>query len=83
MSVDEEALKYSVTAQLEGLTKEAFMDPNRFHRFLVSISQLNPSEWLPEDIRVFAIDEANDDEKPTLNISFFISRDEQVVRQAF
>lgn len=80
MSVDDEALRHSVTLQLEGLNKDAFLELQMFHRFSAAISSLD-NEWLPEDVRVFGVDEEKSREgKPKLNVSFFVTKDEKVVR---
>lgn len=80
VSVNEEALRNSITLKISGLTKEAFLEFNMFNRFLAAVSLLDP-EWLPEDVRVFDVETSEDgNKKSTLNVSLFVVKDDHIVR---
>ncbi|KAI6177756.1 hypothetical protein M3Y97_00942500 [Aphelenchoides bicaudatus] len=76
--VDNEALRQSVTLQLDSITRDIFMEPNFMHRFAVAIAELD-GEWLPEDVRIFGVDEQRSDSKVQVNVSFFVVKEEQFV----
>ncbi|KAI6226363.1 hypothetical protein M3Y99_01296100 [Aphelenchoides fujianensis] len=75
VSVDEHALRNSITVELPGLNADSFLEMNTFNRFLSTISSLDPT-WLPEDVRVFGIESIDQGETKKLNVSFFVSKDE-------
>jgi hypothetical protein len=80
VSVDEEALRNSVTVQLPNLNQDAFLEFNLFHRFLSTFSSLDES-WVPEDIRVFGVETGrNIAGQQMLNVSFFVTKDEETIR---
>jgi hypothetical protein len=55
------------------------MDPGFIHRFSVAVADLD-EEWLPEDVRIFGVDEKRVDGRVQLNVSFFVVREEQTAR---
>jgi hypothetical protein len=47
----------------------------------VTAVSLLDSDWLPEDVRIFGVESSEEDNgKSKLNVSFFVVRDEQIVR---
>ncbi|KAI6229219.1 hypothetical protein M3Y95_00508200 [Aphelenchoides besseyi] len=75
VSVDEIALRNSITIELPELTVDSFLEANVFNRFLSTISAIDPS-WIPDDIRVFGIESSDLGDTKKLNVSFFVSKDE-------
>uniref|UniRef100_A0A915CQB1 Uncharacterized protein n=1 Tax=Ditylenchus dipsaci TaxID=166011 RepID=A0A915CQB1_9BILA len=87
VAVDQEELHNSVTVELNGLSREEFLDEDVFQRFLASISSISDS-WLPEDIRVFSVQSASNQQQDSaigkkmvykVNVSFFVFKEEQSI----
>lgn len=61
------------------MNRDSFLEPNTFDRFLATITSLDQT-WLPEDVRIFGLEESEFNGKKRLNVSLFVSKDEVPVR---
>lgn len=75
INVNEQALKESITVQIHDLTPEQFLDLNTFQRFLDSLSSVN-TKFLQHNFRIFSVNP----DKDVLNVSFFVSVDDNILR---
>ena len=76
ISVNEEALRESVTLQIHGITIDEFLDLQVYRRFIDSLSSVS-AKWIQDNFRLFSI---KLDDSDSLNVSFFVSVDDNILR---
>uniref|UniRef100_A0A9J2P375 Protocadherin-like wing polarity protein stan n=1 Tax=Ascaris lumbricoides TaxID=6252 RepID=A0A9J2P375_ASCLU len=64
--VDESSLRESVTARIDDMNQDEFLDYHTFRRFITAISLLD--RWYPKDVHVFSVHS----EGRLTNVTFFV-----------
>uniref|UniRef100_A0A914XZD0 Cadherin domain-containing protein n=1 Tax=Panagrolaimus superbus TaxID=310955 RepID=A0A914XZD0_9BILA len=76
ISVNDEALRQSVTLHFHDITIDEFLDFQVYRRFLDSLTSVS-AKWIQENFRIFSIKLEDSD---SLHISFFVSVDDNILR---
>lgn len=74
--VDESSLRESVTARIDDMNQDEFLDYHTFRRFITAISLLD--RWYPKDVHVFSVHS----EGRLTNVTFFVRHKGRLQRYA-
>lgn len=74
VAVDERSLRNSITVTIESLGVDDFLEARLLERFVAAVASLDAA-WLPQDVRVFAVEGST----RAVNVSFFVFVDERLV----